>query len=330
MRLNSLSASKIKSYIICPWKFYLEYHLGLELDKKFAAEQGSLVHEILEEFGKARRDGIVSPEITSKWTDKILEAYKGKDGLWSLSKKAIAREKKCEGCQYNNDGTCYITKLSIDAFTGCPITEFNEALWLVEKVINNDSPDNPLNKKIKDVENKFTLFIVDGNEKIPVVGIMDLVTKFDDTTIEINDYKTGNFIPSYKEIQKDPQPLMYHLAAREIYGEYRDIIVTFWYLKKGPISLSFSKKDEQGTIRAIKHYWHTIRQDLCPKRRCDRPNGSVNFDFKCKNLCNPTICEQEHKKFVLNGGIILDNEQTLYEPKKPKIEKDAECTTKEP
>ncbi len=313
MRLNALSSSKIKCFLQCPFKFYLEYHLSLDMGKKFASEQGSMVHEILEAFGKAKKNNTSADQ---SWMDYILKNYESPTGLWSLSKKACEREKQCNGCQYNSNGICFINKVSIEDFTGCPADEFNEAIWLVEKVINDNSPDNPLNRKIIDVENKFTIYVEDSGEKIPIVGIKDLVTEFDENTLEIFDYKTGNYIQSYKDCQKDPQPLIYHLAARDKYPKYKNIIVTFWYLKKGPVSLSFSSKDERGTVKALKYYWHTIRNDLCPKRRCDRQNGGINFDYKCKFMCNPEICVREWTKLQKQGGIVLDNNQTPYCPKK--------------
>lgn len=314
MKLKKISPSKIKTNLMCEFKYYLSYHLGLDLGTSFAAEQGSMVHIIFEKFGEANRDGIKNPEIKNDWYEHILYAYQV-EGLWKLSDKAKKREKKCDGCCYNKDGLCFITNSPIDSFEGCPKEEFNDSIWLVEKIINDKTIQNPLNKKVLEVEDEFEIIIKDGEEEIPIIGLIDVVNELDDDTIEIVDYKTGNHIQSYKECKKDPQLLIYHLAARKKYRQYDNIFITIYYLRSKPMTFVFLRQDEEATEKALKNHWYKIKHNKTPKRICDRSDGTTEFGFKCKYLCSPEICEKEYKKFVKNGHVILPERKRQKERK---------------
>lgn len=304
MKVHSLSASKIKTIKQCEFKYYLEYHLALDTGTSFAAEQGSMVHVIFEKFGEAKRDGIDHPTIESTWYDEILYAYREEE-LWRLSNKALEREKDCDNCGHYNQGGCNIAGKPIDTFAGCPRDEFEDAIWLVEKVINDKTLQNPLNKKVIEVEQWFEMKIKDGNEEIPVVGLMDIVTELDNKTIEVVDYKSGNYTQSYNECVKDPQLLIYHLAARRSYKNYDNILITIYYLRKKPLTLAFGPADEAATERALKKYWMLIKANESPRRRCDKPNGKIEFDHVCKYMCNPEMCVKHYEEFVKNGCKIL-------------------------
>lgn len=314
MKLNGLSASKVKTYKQCPFKFYMNYHLNIDLGTSFAAEQGSLVHIIFEKFGEARRDGIKDSYIESHWYEEMLYAYKEEE-IWKLSKNALERKKECESCNYFLNGSCDIVGKSIESFDGCPKDEWEDAISLVGKIINDTTIKSPLNKKIIDIEQLFEFKIKHKDEEIPVIGLMDVVSELNKETLEISDYKSGKHIMSYNECLKDPQLLIYHLAARKKYSQYKNIFVTIYYLRKEPITLAFSEKDEINTENALIKYWELIKNNDTPKRRCDRPDGSVNFDFMCKYMCNPTICAIHYENFKNNGSKILPHNDKKVEKK---------------
>lgn len=320
MRCKSLSSSKIKTYSMCEYKYCIEYHLGLSTGKSFAAEQGSLIHYILEKFALAIRDGKDNEGKTLTWLKKnwktLLfdgyidrfgnknDGYHGDNPIWGLSKNSVDREKQCKTCPFSVKNNCRIANKNTEEFEGCPRDEYEDAIWLIEKVINDKSPNNPLNKKIIDVENKFALIIKDGENKIQTNGIIDIVTEIDDDTIEICDYKTGKYIQSYKDCEKDPQLLIYHLAAKELYDKYKHVFVTVYYIrrKSGPTTLAFEKEDDNNTKNIIKYYWNQIKSNKNPKRRCDKPDGTIRPDYVCKKMCDWELCKKIHKKFMELGG----------------------------
>jgi hypothetical protein len=315
MKCNSLSASRDKSHNICEFKYYLDYHLCIEQQKKFATEQGSFCHDIYELLGKAKKKGISRPKILKRWIDMLTNAYNksrkivnrvGNEevipALWTLSKKALERNKKCDTCPYFNDGTCWVTGKDISKFEGCPKNEFDESQWLIEKVLEDESELNPINKKILDVEKSFEIKIPTGRkDEIAVVrGFIDLVIELDKSTIEIVDYKTGRD-QSYSECLEDPQLLYYHYAVRQLYPQYKHVFVTLWYIKHRMMTVAFGPEDEEKTKQRIIRKFITIRETQWPRRRCDRYNGLVWFDWRCNCFCNPTLCQKEYEEMIKIG-----------------------------
>jgi hypothetical protein len=314
MKCKSLSASRDKSYEWCEFKYYLEYHLGIPQNKKFASEQGTFCHEIYEKLAKAHQKGIKRPKILKRWINLLVKAYRkkrkvtnrfGKEeiipALWTLSPKALHREKTCDSCSYFTDGKCWVTGKDIKKFRGCPKDEFDDSIWLIEKVLNNETRLNPLNKKVLDVEKWFSLEIPSGGEIIRVNGLIDLVTELDHESIEIEDYKTGKWIQTYSDCLKDIQLLIYYLAVRELYPQYKYIFVTIHYIRRKSLTFAFGPEDEKKTRQKIIKRYYEIVNNQFPQRRCDRPNGFVSFDYVCKYMCDAKTCQKKYEEMVKQG-----------------------------
>lgn len=317
MDCNSLSASSTKCYNKdCRFKYYLDKHLRLPQPKKWATENGTFCHSIFEDLAKQMQAG-EEPTIRKNWKKILLDAYrnereiKNKFGqeercppLWILSPKALAREKDCEHCRWLKKDKCLITGQDPKEFAGCPNEEFETSIWLIEKVLNDNSQLNPLNKKILQTEQAFALHVDDGTgEKIKVTGFIDLVNEIDADTIEICDYKTGKHVQSYAECIEDPQLLYYHLAARELYPQYPNVFISIWYLQRRMMTFSFGPEDEVKTRKMIVETYHKIKNDVFPVRRCDRSNGMVHFDWVCQGICSPEVCQVEYEKMIQQGCI---------------------------
>jgi len=295
----------------------LEKHLRLPQPKKWATENGTFCHSIFEELARQMLAG-GEMAIRKNWKKLLLEAYrkereiKNKVGeqerippLWVLSPKALARKKDCDHCRwFKDDSKCLITGKKVKKFPGCPAEEFEDSIWLIEKVLNDNSQLNPINKKILQTEQQFTFYVDDGtDEKIKVTGFIDLVNELDQDTIEISDYKTGKHIQSYAECLEDPQLLFYHLAARELYPQYTNVFITLWYLQRRMMTFAFGPEDEDKTRRMIVETYHQIKNDVFPRRRCDRSDGLVKFDWMCLGICDPTTCQREYDKMIQQGCI---------------------------
>ncbi len=291
------------------------YHLGLEDEASFAAENGTLMHFVFEKFGEAKRDGIEDAPIKSYWYDEILRAYQ--EGLWMMSKKSLEASKSCETCEFNKYGTCEIADDNINNFQGCPKKDFLDTVELVRKIVEDKSPSSPLNKNIIDVEHKFELKIKHEGEEIPVIGYIDIITELDDETIEIVDWKSGKYTMSYEECSKDPQLLIYNLAVRSEFPSYKNFFITIWYLRSNAMTLSFGKEDFDSTKKALIKYWKLIKGDESPTRRCDRNNGTVYFDHICKYMCKPELCKVHFENFRNNDYTILPPKEDEDEVCKP-------------
>jgi hypothetical protein len=70
----------------------------------------------------------------------------------------------------------------------------------------------------------------------------------------------------------------------------------------------FTRRDDIRTTKRVVYYWHEIKHCHAPKPRAYRGGGILNFDWRCKAMCNPEICEKQYQKFIENGGVTNDEE----------------------
>lgn len=320
MKCNSMSASRYKCYGYCEFMYYLTYELGIQQKKKWATENGSFCHEIYEELANAVKEGR-KPKIKRLWVRELVEAYRNErtienkfgaeekiPPLWTLSPKALEREKRCDKCPYFSAGKCWVTGKKIEDFEGCPRDEFDMSVWLIERVLEDKGRLNPQNKKIIGVEDKFDLEIkINDEHTIKMRGFLDVVSELDDETIEIEDYKTGKFTQNYRSCLEDPQFLIYYMAGRQMYPRYKWIFITpHWLQRKSGASptLAFGPDDEARVRQMlIDRYLEIVHNDF-PQRRCDRSNGFVNFDWLCKAFCDPKTCQVEWENFIADGATV--------------------------
>ncbi|MCK5610083.1 PD-(D/E)XK nuclease family protein [Candidatus Pacearchaeota archaeon] len=363
MHINRLSASAYKCEDQCPFKYFLQYHLGIRGEQTFAADYGRVIHEILERYAFAKKNGtdqawhegqkppspgpfLTAEDIEENYIDILLaEGWRSEtmSKLWPSHRYVRECEKNCDECPFFKDGMCGIVNHSVEEMSGydpdakvnkgkkakdkkvdfnfgCPLEEYKEGIRQIEDVIFDEKPYGPFNRKIVDAERYFRITIEDGGRKYICTGLMDLTTELDEDTIEIFDYKTGRFKMSYPDCLTDIQLMMYYYAAKRLYPEYKNHMITIYYLCGGKkqITPPFGDMTEHEVCERIKKMWNEIEHDIFPQRRCDKPNGAVEFDHKCEYLCDSEFCELMHPKlisFVTHGGNIhdLENAEQLEE-----------------
>ncbi len=258
MKIDRLSASAIKTYGFCEFKYYLTYVAGLEDLSGKAAVLGTICHGALATI--ARKPG--------KWDWKrILQAH------WDHN---VYHNPRLDIRKINRLG------LSAD-YKKCV-----KALDIVKR-----SVFNPDKLKIVDVENKFRIHLnkkrwrTQSGEQLRLSGIIDLVHELDDDTIEVVDWKTGRRkdFTNGKEINNisvlnDIQPRMYHLAATYLYPQYTNVHMTFFYiLDGGPVIVCLGKNDIPETLDRIHHHFKTMENNnratrIAPHWRCRMCNFS--------------------------------------------------------
>ena len=80
-------------------------------------------------------------------------------------------------------------------------------------------------------------------------GTIDLITKPSEDTLEIIDWKTGRRLDwatgqekTQEKLETDPQLMIYFYAAKKLYPEIKNCIVTIFFINDGgPFSVSFNK-----------------------------------------------------------------------------------------
>lgn len=273
MKIEYLSASRLNTYIDCPFKYFLQYHLALpELrGDSIATHKGSAVHEALELYVNKDPDYI-----------QHLKAYYERHKVWEFDNRKPNRgfphpvEKNCAECKWLASGNiCSIANRSIEDFDGCPKPNFEDDLKILEHTIVR--PDSVLKRKIIGAEVAFEK----EYEGFKVRGFMDLLTEIDEETMEVRDYKTGNYTKNTDGAFKDLQMRIYSMIAKELFPKYNYVVMTLDYLRKGPVSVIFSREDDDKTRSFLRDAYSKIENAVSPIRK---------KSFKCSWCVGYDVC----------------------------------------
>jgi len=289
MLFTHATASRIKSYKECEFKYFLEYMLQFPPLRagNIYSDKGSAVHEALEKYVNAMRGNVdnVSAEqwgeIAELNWEKALAAYYAKSKLWEIDTRRPDKggyphpvEKSCESCPWaTKDNRCEIADAVIPTVQGCPRPNFQDDVDLIKKtltrsdynplkLIRNENDEEVFKRKILGVEYVFKMDL--GG--VPVKGIIDLVAEEDGETLEIIDYKTGRAM-SYDKAFLDPQVRIYAAVARIIWPQYKYIMVTLHYLKTRPVTIPLGPEDDELTIKSLQRAAQQIETNEDPRRQ---------------------------------------------------------------
>ena len=192
------------------------------------------------------------------------------------------------------------TSQSKHAWTKGDKNECAKLVWNTLKF--NGGQFDPRNRDIIDPEPHFDIPIeedwakftyeIDGktvNGQLAIKGTIDLVTKVSDDTIEVVDWKTGRRLDwatgeekDAVKLSKDAQLLLYNYAISKLYPQYKQAIMTIYFIKDGgPFSLCFDKSDQEKFLKMLKNRFEQIRVNNTPK-----PIDPSRSNWKCFKLCH--------------------------------------------
>jgi hypothetical protein len=312
LKLKSISPSRIKTFDMCRFKYWLTYNCpDITLKSNWGACHGSLVHDVLENLS------------TGDDPDWVARLYRGYGGtletldryqkpevmetplVWAKPKDYADKKPHCDTCPYAADGECSISREPLDKLPGCPRSLFDGSIAMIERVIERyqDTWPNILrDPEGKSVGCEYFFKINIPKTDVPILGYMDLVIERDSETIEVIDYKSGTWTQDYDECRKDIQVRMYSLAARrefidDISGhgyKYKNVIMTFDYFTKSPITVAFTADEDAKTERDV----------LCKIREIEATawidrvvRSSKEFSerraWKCNYLCDSGVCANQ-------------------------------------
>jgi len=263
MRIATVSASSQKSYDWCQWKWFIRYCLKFQEEAGPAALIGSIVHKYLEIISLFAVDN--RNNNTDIWPDP--------EELWEqcFNEYFLESPEIADGIDQSKINS--IIKGLMDLIHG------NYTPYTTNTIASEAQFDIPLVSP---------LFKVDGtkDEYIKVIGKIDRVDELDKDSIEIIDYKTGrrqNFGSNSKEkinsltLTEDIQPRMYGLAAKTLYPQYKNILITFIYLADGgPVTATLTDEDHETTMEFLKDKILEIKKVSDPKQ---------TISWKCNKLC---------------------------------------------
>jgi len=278
INITDLRSSSYNDYDFCQQKCFLTYILGHPSKANKKAELGTIVHKVLEGLALAKKAK--------------------QDNKSCINDNEIYQNYSLDNCNPDNllyDSYDFYTATSEFEFT----TEDYELCdtWVKMALTQHNCTFNPHNREIIEAEHKFNIVIPDewasynyngkqGN--LLLHGTIDLMTKVNDNTMEIIDWKTGQRknwntgkVKTYKCLTKDPQLLIYYYAANFLHPEYDHIIVTIYYIRDGgPYSICFDKSDLDMAKAMIRYRFLEMKNNQNPKLL------SWNMlHFKCQRWC---------------------------------------------
>lgn len=244
------------------------------------ADKGTITHKVLEILAvikKNQQDGIgtfeddiIGPVNIEKYNlDTII------DKVYNYYTKANSHHKWTE--KDRKDCKSWVYK-AIE-FNGGMFDPRNRLILCPEQHFDIliDKPWSKFNYTLPDGQ------ILDGN--LALKGTIDLITKVNDKTIEIIDWKTGRRLDwatgeekTQEKLEKDPQLRIYHYAISHLYPEIEHIIFSIYFINDGgPFSICFDKKDLSYTEDMLRHKFDSIRKTKKPK---------LNKCWMCNKLCH--------------------------------------------
>lgn len=299
VRIEYASASRLNVWIDCPFRYFLQYHIALpELRQDtIHTRKGNAVHETLEHYVKGEKD-----------YEKLLKEYYAETKLWELDNRSERRgfphpvEKNCDECQhaiYSAKGViCSVAKRLVTDFDGCPKPNYEDDLVLVKDTIHKEN--SVLNRKIIGAEVEFDK----EYSGFKVRGFMDLVTEVDEDTMEVRDYKTGTYTKKTDEAFKDLQMRIYSLVAKDLFPQYKYVLMTLDYLRKQPVTVIFGPEDDEKTRLFLQDVYKKITESKNPPRK---------KSFKCNWCIGYDECGKIRESFCNDDGEFIMPEPVIRE-----------------
>lgn len=336
---RSSSLSTFTNY--CEMKYYIIYNLGIQDDTNIKTEKGTLCHAVMECLSGLKQ----SYDLTGKyeWThEKLGKLYYTKEQMekpYKLSIEEVERINKSRldkrifmecprvpfgEIKYGVEAVSDIIKKSYNYYSSKSNHSFKEEdfnhcknwCWLITEYANGNydprnrtivSPEAPFNIVINEKWAEYDYLI--GEKKIKgklaIKGTIDLVTKIDEDTIEIIDYKFGQrydwgkgIRKDYEVLMNDEQLMLYYYAARKVYPQYKNIIITIIFARDGgPFTLDFDDSVIPKVEKNLKDTFYKVKNTKMPKLL-----DYTHQDFRCNKLCKFFKQKVNEKSFCSHIG----------------------------
>lgn len=254
MKIVQCSASAIETYRSCEFKYWLQYIIGLKSPSGKAATLGTIVHQVAEWMARLKKRGKINV-----------------DPVW-LFERAWNENPHIELRKFTSRG------LSAD---------YKKCQESVNKIVSGSY--NPYGLNPVDIEKWFEIeipgeeWLTIENKPFKVRGFIDLIHEIDKDTIEIIDFKNGiqkdfsNFEDiTFDNIMNKIQGRIYHLACSILYPQYKNILITFYYINHEILTFSLGDEDIVETLGILYNFFSTVKNNTLVRR---------NRSFRCK-MCS--------------------------------------------
>ena len=311
MLVTYIRSSSYNNYAYCQMQYFITYVLGHQPDSGKKAELGTIVHKVMEclaQFKKEHQDSprksnlIINDDALGKVSIKKTELYTN-----SLVEQLVQKS------------FSFYTSGSKHNFSKADNNDCGKLVW--DTLQYNDGQFDPRNRKIVAAEPHFDIPIdedwayyeyeIDGKKvkgQLAIKGTIDLVTESSDGVIEVIDWKTGRRLDwatgeekTYEKLCNDPQLLLYNYAISKLFPEYKQSIMSIFFIKDGgPFSMCFDENDQKNFLKMLKQRFQDIQKNNTP-----RPISENRENWKCTKLCH--YCKNNWPGTDQNMCIYIEN-----------------------
>lgn len=278
MIITYLRSSSYGTHSMCPQQYFFEYVLGIRSPSNKKADKGTICHKVLE----------ILAFIKLNEQDHIKEFDDDVVGLVNIE-------------NYNLDNLIekvYIYYTSQFTHHEWTTKDYKDChAWIHKALLYNDGMFDPRNRHIVQPEQHFDMEIKkpwsaykydtkDGilEGHLAIKGTIDLITKVNDKTLEVIDWKTGRRLDwatgeekTHEKLQNDAQLRIYHYAIQQMYPEIDHVIISINFINDGGVfSICFDKSDLYKTEIMLKNKFEAIKNTQKPQ---------LNKSWKCNKLC---------------------------------------------
>lgn len=282
---------------MCEQQYYLEYVLGIRSPSNKKADKGTIVHKVLEilayiQLTKQNNENKHYKKQEQFYTDDII-------GKIDIDKYNLDNIIESIYQYYTSQFKHHVWE--VKDLKDC-------RLWVNKAITDHNGTFDPRKRDILQPEQHFDIVIQKPWAKyayktkdgllegyLAIKGTIDLITKVDDSTIEIVDWKTGRRLDwatgqekTLAKLQNDPQLRIYHYAVSNLYPSIEHIIFTINFINDGgAFSVCYDKSDLPKTEEMIRKKFETIKRTTKPQ---------LNKSWKCTKLCHfgKTTFENSH------------------------------------
>ena len=260
LHIDFLSYSQIQTFQICPLHYKLRYILKIPTPPSAALSFGSSIHAAMKDFyegagaGKRPTTRFINNALENNW---IGEGYTTK----SHEKKMLKR------------GKAYLSGYLKKEFSTKKLPVALEQPFVVSL--------NPTSLNASKGQSPARLLKIGGK--------IDRVDKVYGGKIEIVDYKTGENIPTQRQVDQDLQLTFYALAASKISEEPfnkkpDDIYLSLYF---------FNKQEKISTKRTQAQLQEAIKEIYEWRERIEKSDFKCSKHFFCENCEYSIMCRSD-------------------------------------
>lgn len=249
------SYSQLSSFSECPFGYYLKHIEGVDEQSNGFAEQGSLIHEILDEWAKKKiKKEDMAAEYERRYADVVVTSFPR-----FLTAKGYAESTYQKGLEYFR---------TFDEFPGYKVVSAEEKF------------EQPLQ-------------LVDGTTR-PFIAFVDLVLRDEFTGgLVVMDHKSkswAEFRKNRDEMYK--QQYLYSYFVHEKYGEWPQTLAFNLFKELGrKDEQEFSMDEFEKTMQWATNAIHKIESNdvldwmECKEQKINKKTGKQEPDMFCSAIC---------------------------------------------